>query len=275
MIHLSGLNACKALIEHLITLVPGGILFGIIEDDIVIWRKKSLTFDLDIFDVGFRFESNSSTLKAIQDKVVLQKNISRSVYGKRLSILMIPIVDDGEKPYGGLIVAFPLLHPVAASFPDFAPLLVNVFPSGAFLYMSDLYKIVYRQPSEKFDVPEFAIGYELREGDVALNVIRTKKPTFKEVDASKLGIPVFVANFPLFDDDDRNDLIATLGIIIPKQTAATLREMSTNLESGLTGISPLIQELAAPATEIHTNEQSFHGIRNLILPCYSNLVKFS
>jgi hypothetical protein len=188
---------------------------------------------------------------------------------------MIPIVDDGEKPYGGLIVAFPLLHPVAASFPDFAPLLVNVFPSGAFLYMSDLYKIVYRQPSEKFDVPEFAIGYELREGDVALNVIRTKKPTFKEVDASKLGIPVFVANFPLFDDDDRNDLIATLGIIIPKQTAATLREMSTNLESGLTGISPLIQELAAPATEIHTNEQSFHGIRNLILPCYSNLVKFS
>ncbi len=255
MIHLSGLEECKVMMDIMANLIPGGILFGIIEDDTVVWRKSSDSFDMDILGVGYKLDRDSITMKAIRDKKILEQNVPRSVYGQRLKIVAVPIITDEDNAYGAISIAIPILHPVGASFKDFAPILVEMFHEGAFLYMSDLTKIAYSQPSKKFDVPLFAVGYELKDGDVAYQVVRTKKFAFTEVDASKFGMPVFVANYPLFDVDNKDEIVATLGIIMPKQTAATLRDMSKSLEDGLMGISSAIQQLAASATEIHTNEQ--------------------
>lgn len=254
MIHISAIEDCKTMIDIMTTMLPGGILFGIIEGDTVTWRKQSSSFSLDILPVGFKLDNDSTTIKAIREKTITKQDVPRSVYGTRLSITSIPIYDD-TVACGALSIAVPLLHPVAASFKDFAPILTEMFHEGAFLYVSDLTKIAYRQPSKKFDVPSFSLGYVLQDGDVAYKVIRTKAPAFADIDASKFGIPVFIANFPLFDIEKTDEIVATLGIILPKQTAATLRGMSNNLEDSLTGISSAIQELAASATEIFTNEQ--------------------
>lgn len=255
MIHLSGLEECKVMIETLADLVHGGILFCVIEGDTIVWRKQSNSFDLDILNVGFRLDETSTTMKAIRDKKVMIQNVSRSVYGKRLKISSLPIIKDDGEPFGALSIVVPILHPVAASFYDFSPILVEMFNEGAFLYMTDLNKVAYRQDSEKFQVPMFEIGYELKETDVSYQVIREKKPMSVELDASKFGVPVFVANFPLFDEENTNEIVATLGIIMPKHNAVVLREMSGNLENSLSGISSALQQLAASATEIHTNEQ--------------------
>ncbi len=255
MIKISGLEACKALMEVMVDMMKGGILFLVIEGDTVVWRRCSDSFDMDIMNVGEKLNQDSITMKAIQNKKIMNEKIARDVYGKRLNIVSIPILEDEEEVYGAISVAVPELHPVAESFKDFAPILAEMFSEGAFLYMSDLHKIAYRQPSKKFDLAQFSIGYELHESDVAYKVIRTKQPAMTEIDASKFGIPVFVASYPLFDGDNKDEIVATLGIIMPKQTAVTLRDMSRKLEDGLTGISSAIQQLAASATEIHSNEQ--------------------
>ena len=259
MIRLSGLDDYKEMMEVMTKVIQGGILFGIIEKDTVIWREKSESFDMDILNVGHELDKDSTTIQAIKDKKTITQIVSRDVYGERLKIVSIPIINDEGNSYGAISIAVPILHPVAASFKDFAPILAEMFNEGAFLYMTDLNKVAYRQSSKKVDVPQFGVGYELVEGDVAFKVIKTKKPELVEVDATKFGIPVFVANFPLFDEDNKDEIVATLGIIMPKQTAATLRDMSSNLEDGLTGISAAIEELAASATEINTNEQALNG----------------
>jgi methyl-accepting chemotaxis protein len=105
----------------------------------------------------------------------------------------------------------------------------------------------------------FPVGYELTEEDVAYEVIQSKNPVTTELDETKYGVPVFTANFPLFDEENGTEIVATLGIIMPKKNAAVLRGMSVNLESSLTGISSAIQQLAASATEIHSNEQILNG----------------
>lgn len=68
------------------------------------------------------------------------------------------------------------------------------------------------------------------------------------------GEPVLETCYPLFDNDG-SELVATFGLVIPKIEAVNLRQISKNLEEGLTEISATIEELAASATNIHENEQ--------------------
>jgi methyl-accepting chemotaxis protein len=72
------------------------------------------------------------------------------------------------------------------------------------------------------------------------------------------GIPTLVMSYPLFDEDDPNKVVATFGIMIPRQVQAELREISENIERGLGDISAGIEELAAAASEISNNERQLN-----------------
>lgn len=258
MIRLSAIEDLKVMMELLADNIKGGILFGIIEGDTVIWRKGSPSSNKDLLNVGFKLNENSTTMQAISNRIIMKQRIPRSAYGVRLHIVSIPIIDDMNNAYGALSIAFPSLHPVAASFDDFAPILAEMFHEGAFLYVTDLEKIAYRQASRKFDMPSITVGRPLYESDVAYKTIQTKKAVMQQMGAEKYGTPVFVANYPLHDEENADEIVATLGIVLPKTTAATLQGMSAKLESGLTGISAAIQELAASANEINISEQSLN-----------------
>lgn len=258
MILLSELDSCKVLAEVMLNLIPGGALFGIIEGDTIVWERTSDCLDIELFKVGTKLDDNSTTMRAIREKKVLTQNVPRSVYGMRLLIASIPIINDNNESIGAFSIALPILHPVAASFKDFAPIMAEMFPEGSFLYMTDLEKVFHRQPSTKFDMPAITIDYKLQEDDPPYKAIKSKKPILTEEDASKFGVPISVAAYPLFDVDNKEEIVATLGIITPKRTAAALRDMSINLENGLSGIAAAIEQLAASATDIHTNEQSLN-----------------
>jgi len=264
MIALAGIESCKILAEFLANLIPGGVVFGLVDKDEFVWVKASDTFTIDFFTVGNKLSDDTTTMCAIHEKKVITQDIPRTVYGKRVSIISIPVIDDNSEVVGALTIAFPKLHPVAAAFEDFAPILAEMFHEGAFLYMSDLTKIAYRQPSEKFDMPTISVGYELDKTDIAYRVIHSRQPIIEEVDASRYGEPLNIANYPLYDDDNRN-IVATLGIVTPKKTAVTLREMSGNLENSLEGIAAAIQQLAASATVIHSNEELLNSDINEII----------
>jgi len=258
MISISSVDSCKILAETLADLIPGGVMFGVIEEDTIVWVKESGSLKIDLLSVGRKMDANSTSMKALREKRVLMQSVPRSVYGIRLSIVSIPIINANDESVGIFAIAMPKLHPVAAAFKNFAPILAEMFHEGSFMYMTDLEKIFDRQPSAKFDMPSIKIDQKLQEDDIPYKVIKSKQPVMTEIDASKYGIPIYAASYPLFDDDNKDEIVATLGVVTPKRTASTLREMSTNLENGLSGIASAIEELAASATAIHVNEQSLN-----------------
>lgn len=259
MISLSAVESCKVMAEVMAYYIPGGVLFGIVEGDTIVWRIKSDEFNIDILNVGYKLDNDNITIQAMREKKILTQNVPRSFFGKRLSTISIPIIDDKGETTGAFCMAFLKLHPVATAFQDFAPIIAEMFHEGSFIYMTDLQKVAYRQPSTKFDMPSLPVGHCMAETDIPAMVIKSKQPMITEIDASKYGMPIYVAVFPLFDEENKDEVVGTFGIVTPKETAASLRGMSSNLESGLAGISAAIEELAASATEIHTNEQQLNG----------------
>jgi hypothetical protein len=258
MISIKGLEYIKQIAELEADLIPGGVIFVISEGDTIIWRKASKSFDLDIFQVGEKLHSESIAAKALKENKSILQNIPRATYGIRLKTMAELIVNDEGQAVGVFSTLYPRLHPIAAAFPHFAPILANMFPEGSFLYMTDLHKIFHRQPSSKFDLQNITLGLELSEKDSPYQVLQSKQVFSKERDSSVFGIPTLETCYPLFDDDNPQEVVATLGVIIPKEIAANLRQMSQDLENGVVGIASAIEELAASATSIHSNEQELN-----------------
>jgi len=262
MIALSELNSCKILAEVIADYIPGGIMLGYIDGDTIAWVKSSQQFNLELFKVGYKLKAGTGTMQTIRENRTIVQEVARDVYGMRLTIISIPVVNDTGNAVGAFAIVFPKLHPIAASFNDFAPILAEMFNEGAFLYMTDLTQMAYRQASEKFDIPSLSIGHKMLPDDLPNRVIRSRRPLNQELDESKYGVPVFETAYPLFED---KDVVGTLGFILPKVTANNLREMANNMESSLSGISAAIQQLTSAASEIHTNEQSLNdSIKEII-----------
>jgi archaellum component FlaC len=254
MISINGLDYIKQMAESQADIISGGVIYLVIQGDTFVWKKASKVFDLNIFQIGQKVGKSSIAGQAMREKKRLEQNVPRSMYGMRLHTIAEPIVNDNGDVVGCFSTVIPKLHPVARAFNEFAPVLVSLFSEGAYIYMTDLEKIAYSQASEKFDMPKNQKGYVLQESDIAYKVIKTKKPLFADIDASKDEVPISVSNYPLFDDDT-NEIVATLGIVLPRIAVHDIRNVSETLENGVTGISSAIEQLAAAASEIHSNEQ--------------------
>ncbi len=265
MLEKSAIEYNKVLIEAIADLLPNEIFFAIIEEDTIVWAKESEGFHYDIFHVGDRLKPESTTMQAMRERKTLIQNVPRAFYGTRLKIVSIPVRSEDDTISGAFSIVIPVLHPVIAAFEHFAPVMAEMFSEGSFLYATDLTKIIVNQPSAKFAINTYEPGKELTEGDLAYKVIATRQPQFMEYGEERFGVPVSIASFPLFDDENKEQLVATLGIVLPKKTAAVLRQMSVALESGLADISSAIQELAASAIEINANEESLYSDINDIV----------
>lgn len=259
MISINGLDYIKTLSELLADIIPGGVIFIITDGDTFTWRKASASFDLDLFQVGDKLGANSIAMKALKENKTIIQNVPRALYGTRLKTIAEPLVNEEGQAVGVFSIVFPRLHPIAKAFPDFAPILADMFPEGAFLYMTDLNKVFHRQPSKKFDMPNIKLENEIHEEDTPFKVLNSKQIFSAERDKSVFGIPLLESCYPLFDEDNPDEAVATLGVMIPKIAASNLRQMSEDLESGIVGIASAIEELAASATSIHTNEQDLNS----------------
>ncbi|MBZ1341216.1 methyl-accepting chemotaxis protein [Clostridium botulinum] len=265
MISVNELESLKVLAEVQADEIPGGIIFGIMEGDTIVWVKSSDSLNIKLLSVGNRLSSDSTTLIAMRQRKVLSQNIDRSAYGIRLTITSIPIVDEEDNVVGAFAMAVPKIHPIGKSFGRFAPMLGEMFQEGAFLFTTDLNKVVDIQSSEKFDVPTIKSGDKLKEDFIAGKVIKTGKPQLEQVKTLEYGVPVILSGYPLFDEENKNKVVGSFCIIMPQEVADKLRTMSGNLEDNLSEISATIEELAASASQIHTNEQDLNQEINKII----------
>ena len=258
MINVKNIDVLKMLAELQSSLIPGGSLFLFIEGRTIKWKVASKTFDMDIFKEGNNVSEAAIAVRAMKEGRVITEKVPREKYGKRLSTVAIPIVDDENNVIGAFSIVLPRLHPVAAGFPTFAPVIVEMFSEGAFLYMSDLTKIAYVQGSQKFTLPNMQVGYELKETDMAYRTIHSGKAQTMEIGEERYGVPVYIVNYPLYDEDTGKEIVATIGVVTPKGAANKLKYMSENLSNNLAGIASTIEQLAAGAAKIHSNEQNLY-----------------
>lgn len=258
MINIKYSEILKIIAQLEANIIPSGIMFLFIENRAIRWKVSSKKFDMDIFKEGSDVSESAIAVRAMNEGKVLTEKVPREKYGQRLLTVAIPLFDDSNNAVGAFSIVLPRLHPVAESFNNFAPIVAELFPEGAFLYISDLSKIMHIQGSQKFTLPNMYIGYELKETDIAYQTIHSGKPQVREIGSERYGVPVYIANYPLYDEDDTNHVVATLGVVVPKTAAGKLRNMSENLSNSLTSISETIEHLASSATKIHENEQSLY-----------------
>ncbi|MBV7274715.1 methyl-accepting chemotaxis protein [Clostridium sp. PL3] len=258
MLALSALDNIKAFAELEAAIIPGGGIYLINEGNTYTWRKASKAFDLNVFRVGDKINSNSIVFRAMEENKTLIQSIPAYIYGTKMIAIAEPVVNEDGQVVGAFSIIFPKLHPVLKSFNNFAPIMAEAFPEGAFILATDLEKVTHRQPSKKFDVPGLYIGCELDEEEIASKVIKSKQSVSIELDSSAYGVPTYVTAYPLFDEDDSYEVVATLGVAVPKITASSLRDMSENLESSLSRIASAIGGIAVSASHIHSNQQELN-----------------
>lgn len=255
MIHVKYADILKVIAQLEAEIISTGIMFLMIEDRTIRWKVASKKFDMNVFEEGNQISESSVAARAMKEKKVLTEKVPREKYGRRLLTVAIPLTDDSDEAIGAFSIILPRLHPVAEGFHNFAPIVAELFPEGSFMYMSDLTKIAYTQASAKFDVPSLYVGYDLKETDIAYQTIHTGRAQIREIGEERFGVPVYVANYPLYDEDDNKSIVATLGVVMPKANAAKLKGMSEKLSENLNGISKTVEHLAVNASGINENEQ--------------------
>lgn len=258
MITTEKLEFFKEMAPFLVNSIPGGAIFVAGDRDNIIWKVASDKFDIPDIRVGNQHRVGSGPYRAMQEQKTIEEKIPRSVYGMRLISKTMPVMDDGAAS-GLFSIIVPRLHPVAAAFDDFAPIIVNMFPGGVCIFMTDLQVFARKVPSSKFDIPDVHVGDRIQEGTTTHKAIIDKKTVIEELDTRRYGVPVMLMCNPIFDEDDANQVVAVFGMAIPRQNALDLRQMANSLNSGLGEMSAVIQQMAASAMEITSNEQELNN----------------
>ena len=236
-------------------MISGGVLYTVVEKNKIVWKKASKAFDIKVMDIGFDVSKQNISLEAFQEKKDVTKNVSDPRYG-RFKIFEELIKDENGQIVGIFCSLFPNVHAIAKAFKDFAPVLVEMFPEGAFFVLSNLERVVDVQGSKKFDIPSIKAGNLNSDYSVVTKAIETKKFVLKDIDTLEYGgVPVRMAVYP-FCEKDTDNVVGTFGMIIPRGISTNLKNMSNDLTENITGVSSTIEELAASASEIHTNEQN-------------------
>lgn len=232
---------------------PQGAVLTICDSSTILFKACAENFDIPGLKVGYDIPEGAPSQCIIEKRVVKEK-IPNSVYGRRLLVTSVPLVNDSQA-IRVLNIYIPYLPHIVNAFYDFAPIIASMFPEGAFIYNTNpALKIGECQGSEQFDIPAMKVGTVLEESSLSCQAIKTRKIQKCEYDSSYYGKPVEVISSPVFDEDDKNKVIASFNVVIPKVNSMNVRNMSATLTQSLEQISDAIQEMAVSATEINQNQ---------------------
>lgn len=258
MILKSELQSVKEVAESQVDDVMDKTAVMITDGNTIKWRAASKGFNINGFEVGNKINVSNKFFENINLKKKTFENLPRDVYGRRLKIAGIPIADENEKVIGAFITVSIKIHPIEESFKQFAPVVTEMFPGGAFISLTNLTKIIQRQPSKKFDLSTVEIGTDITTDEVVMKAIKTKEVQRVDVDGLEYGTPLRTLISPIFDEDT-NEIIGSLNIVRPKKIEVDLVNASGSLENNLANISATVEELAASASEIHSNQQDLNS----------------
>lgn len=264
MISSEGIGYIKDLCEIQVNTFVKKVIFTIVEDNLVKWKINSSLFDINEIQVGKKINDNSAAIKAINEKKSISQNLSKDIYGVKVKEVAFPIEDKEKNIIGVFLIIVPRLHSIEEAFNDFAPIIVDMFPGGAFLSMMDFDQILYRQPSKKFDIPILQVGTDISSDEFAKQALSSGKTQRTDVDTLDFGKPIRVQVSPIFDEET-NEVIGAINIARPKENEMALNNISINMETALATVSATVEELSASALEIHNSQKELNDSINKII----------
>jgi len=241
--------------------ISTGIIIGITDRETVKEVIMSKDMKVQIFQPGMRVDSwgDRGTFKAMRTGEVQKETVNTVVFGVDLVMLSIPFVDDADKAAGALCFGVLHYHPIAKAFPYFAPMIAEMFSEGGMLYLTDLEKVTNIQDSAKYSYKDLKVGDGIQQDVTASDALKNRRMAARELTHKESALPILSASYPLFDIEDQKRMMGTLNIIIPKQGAHELRNIASNLTQNLEEMAAVVQELAASASEVMTNEQNLNN----------------
>lgn len=246
-LHQSDIEAIKVMAPFVSDTFD--ISIGILEGLKIIWHQKSEDFYIEVFEVGKTVSSEGAVAKAIREKTKVDYILPFSLYNFSVRITTYPIFhDNSEEVYGAIAFVSPQTHPVMAAFEQFAPAITTMFPGGCIVYLTDLQKVTHYQSSPVWDFQEAHVDTALDENSNAITAITSLKTRSR--DSILDNIPCTEINYPIFDNE--NNIVGTLGMLIPKINARKVQQASDSLASSMMQIATAAEQLATSATEITT-----------------------
>ena len=100
MINIKHVDILKAVAQLEVELVSGGIMFLFIEKRTIKWKVASKKFDMDIFKEGADIAENAIAVRSMKEGKVLNEKVPREKYGRRLTTVAVPLVNDLNIPVG-------------------------------------------------------------------------------------------------------------------------------------------------------------------------------
>lgn len=263
MITLEFAEKFKEFAQVLVDLTPGGVRYWITDLEKVIWQVSTQIAGADNLAVGTKLLPNGAAKQAIQNKKTVMQDLT--AYGTRAVTAAVPLFD-GDEVVGSLCVAFPKIHPLERAFPIFAPMMAEMFPEGVFLWMSDTEKLLLRQGSKKYDIAELQVGHNISNNPEVVQSMKEKRAITSDIYNEQYNIHIRMMASPVFDEKDKDKVVGSFGLSMPRAVAARLRGMSDNLTKELEQSAAVIQELAASASEITANQQQLNeNVKNILV----------
>jgi hypothetical protein len=163
---------------------------------------------------------------------------------------------------GTWILSIPRISALLKTLDLIAPVMTETFQEGCVVFATDTEKFlkVHSSNNFSFDIKPGQSLASAKAGYV-LETIRTGRP--KAGDDIYMHKRIRINCIPLFAEDSK-ELIGTFNLVIPRETPVTLKEMSANLENGLSDVSSAIQQMAVTAVEVNNSQNSLNNeIRNI------------
>jgi len=263
----SQVTALREFAPLLVDTYEDGACFFVTDREKVVFKAKSNSFDVPGTEVGSLNKAGGVAERILKAGELKVMNLDSSLYGVNVKVIAAPIWnDDYTALLGAWVLALPRIHHVIKAFDFVAPMLVEMFPEGAAMYISDKEKLTKRQASTKFDIPDMQVGDPVKEGGAVHDVIRTAKAIIKDVPAAVYGMPVLLTCSPVLDEDTK-EVVATFGIAMPRAMTNELKTMAQNLSSAMQQIAAAMQEMAATTSEVAQHQgnlnQEIHKIADL------------
>ena len=92
--------------------------------------------------------------------------------------------------------------------------LMETYPNGGCFFFTDREKVIFKQPTDKFDVPDIKVGMQNKAGGIAEIVLAKKEVVHLRLDASYYGVPAEVYAGPLWTDDEQ-EILGVWALALP------------------------------------------------------------
>jgi hypothetical protein len=254
-IHASEIELIKAGFGFIIQAMDDGACFFTTDLDKFTYVVNHI-FNIPGVEVGEPYNPEGIVAIILKSQEVAALHLKRNIYGMRISSYGGPIWSDDEtEVVGTWVMAIPRQHKLVNAFDSFAPVITELLPEGGMLYVADKEKFVKKEGSKKFDVEQIQVDQQLSNDSVGKEAMEQKKLVMRECSAEVYGVPTLIAASPIFADEE---VVGTFGLVLPRQMANQLKEISYSLEQGLNGVSASVEQITSATNDISNNQRGLH-----------------